>query len=164
MMFAYNVPGVDAGNCAQRDQHLRGDRRPQGDHHEHGSARKPVMLRDEAYVQMAISRAEGAGRFGPRDILSKWGISGEPCWRAKSSISAACTLPDRNHACACRLSGSGRRLYKAVRWYVGLRVGAVRPASARPHDDQPAYHRIARRSYETAGKVLLGLGLREPMF
>ena len=72
MMFAYNLPGVTLGiargaidtfvELAARKATTMST-----------AAGRPVMLRDETYAQMAISRAEGAGRLRPRLYLREMG-------------------------------------------------------------------------------------------
>jgi indole-3-acetate monooxygenase len=163
MMFAYNVPGVALGiarNAIDRFVELA----------EHKvittsmlSPRR-LMLRDEGYVQSIVARAEGlvgsARGYAYDRLADIWcsllaGDLPSPRQRALYRIAIA-------HAHAACVEAV-EMLYKA---YGGSAVYESGPLDRHLRDVLTInQHTIGSlKVYETAGRVLLGLDLREPMF
>jgi alkylation response protein AidB-like acyl-CoA dehydrogenase len=163
MMFAYNVPGVALGiarNAIDTFVEI-------ADHKvvttSMLSARK-LMLRDEGYVQSIVARAEGligsARGYAYDQLADIWrtvlaGDAPSPRQRALYRIAISHT----HEACVEAVE----MLYKA---YGGSAVYESGPLDRHLRDIITInQHTIGSlKVYETAGKVLLGLGLREPMF
>jgi indole-3-acetate monooxygenase len=163
MMFAYNVPGVALGIARNAIDTFVEIAESKVVTTSMLSARK-IMLRDEGYVQSIVARAEGlvgSARGYAYDRLEDiWrsilaGDSPSPRQRALYRIAISHT-----HAACVE---AVEMLYKA---YGGSAVYESGPLDRHLRDVLTInQHTIGSlKVYETAGKVLLGLGLREPMF
>jgi alkylation response protein AidB-like acyl-CoA dehydrogenase len=163
MMFAYNVPGVALGIARNAIDTFVEIAERKVVTTSMLSARQ-LMLRDESYVQSIVARAEGlvgsarGYAYDRLDDIWRTVVAGDlpsPRQRALYRIAISHT----HSACVEAVE----MLYKA---YGGSAVYESGPLDRHLRDLLTInQHTIGSlKVYETAGKVLLGLGLREPMF
>jgi len=162
MMFAYNLPGVTLG-IARGAINTFAELAARKTTTMSMAAGRPVMLRDEAYAQTAITRAEGLVGSARAYIFDRM----EDIWR---TLVAGERLSIRQRAlyriaiahahAACLEAVEG--LYKAVG---GSSVYASGPFD-RPLRDLMTINQHTMNSpkiLETTGKILLGHEVRDPL-
>jgi alkylation response protein AidB-like acyl-CoA dehydrogenase len=160
MMFAYNLPGVTLG-IARGAINIFCELAARKTTTQSMAVGRPIMLRDEAYAQMALSRAEalvGSARafvFDEMDQIWRTLLAGERLTiqqRARYRIAVA----HAHTACLEAVEG----LYKAVG---GSSVYASGPFD-RPLRDLITINQHTMNSpkiMESTGKILLGLEVRD---
>lgn len=162
MMFVYNLPGVTLG-IARNAINLFADLAARKATTISNSVGRPVMLRDEAYAQQAIARAEvlvGSARTYVFDRIGDiWRtlVAGERL-SLKQRALYRLAMMHAHEACLEAVQG----LYKVVG---GSAVYSSGPFD-RPLRDLLTINQHTVNSpklRETIGKVLLGIEVRDPM-